>query len=151
MKAEWYAFDANVYIRYFRQGSYEALLLETLRKNRAYVLAPVLAELYAGTPDQEGKKRVDRFYQAASRADKVVFPDPSDWIQAGVLLRRYQSRYGIIEARHHLMDALIAVLASRIGAVLVTENEIHMRKWQMMLKASRRTLKLHIVYPVAGG
>jgi hypothetical protein len=45
------------------------------------------------------------------------------------------------------MDALITVLASRIGTVLVTENEADMRRWQKMLKASQLTLELFIVRP----
>ena len=72
----------------------------------------------------------------------MVTPNHDDWVLSGVLLARYQQRYGRVEPRDHINDILIALCAVRANAVLVTENVVDMERWRRMLGRSRKTFSI---------
>ena len=115
-------FDSSVLIPMIRGEAYEELFQRALRTGRARLSSVVMQELYAGARTRADKRNYDGINQAFIRQGYVVTPSHEDWTLSGVLLVRYQQRYGELEPRNHINDLLIALGAVRAGAELVTEN-----------------------------
>ena len=75
----------------------------------------------------------------------MVTPTHEDWTWSGVVLARYQERFGKVEPRDHINDILIALCAVRANAELVTVNADDMRRWRDMLRRAGKKLFLRCV------
>ena len=115
-------FDTNIWISYkpfYRSG----LLLS----------AVVLQELVIGAADNTEVKRWEAMRKKYGKEDKLLVQTAEDWWQAGKiinsLLRGLKSESHGETPRLHpnqkhriIRDALIAVTAHRVGALVVTDN-----------------------------
>jgi predicted nucleic acid-binding protein len=95
--------------------------------------AVILQELAAGATDSAELKRIDTARKKFAAEDKLIVPTEEDWWQAGkiinALLRGLKSKAGGKTPKLHpdekqriVRDALIARMAQRAGALLVTDN-----------------------------
>ena len=104
-----------------------------------------MQELYAGALSPADKRDYDAINQLFSRRGYMLTPDHQDWTASGILLARYQQRYGALEPRDHINDILIALSAANANAELITENDADMRRWQEMLRRAGKPLTLTAV------
>jgi predicted nucleic acid-binding protein len=114
-------FDTNIYIDWINVRKHEKRLKAP--EQLKCMSAIVALELYAGS-DKKDSKLVDELVDAFVRTNRFVVPSPSDYIQAGQLLRRLQREkgYDLKKSARLVNDVLIALTARRIGALLVTKN-----------------------------
>jgi len=138
-------FDASVFIPYFVSATYREMVEDAMNRGRAYLPAPVLEELYAGTRSRTDKGDVDRIHRRLKVQDRILVPTAEDWANAGLLMARHIRHYGQINPKDHLNDVLIAILASNHGGPLVTENREHFERWRRLLRAVGKSLRLQIV------
>jgi predicted nucleic acid-binding protein len=137
--------DSSVLIPWLRDGSYDQLVTASFTSRQSILCTVVWMELYAGTRSASDKRDLDRMVQALADVGRVISPQPKDFYQAGQMIAYYARQYGAIQPRDHANDVLIALCASRVSATLITENEVHMEKWQRILKRSGRKLDLQYV------
>jgi predicted nucleic acid-binding protein len=138
-------FDASVIIPYLTSASYEELVEGAFRRRRAFISAPVIEELYAGTRSRSDKRDVDNIYTRLRESGRILVPTIEDWANAGIYMARYIRHYGRIEPKDHLADVLTAILTSNHRGVLVTENEDDFRRWQRLFRSAGRGYKMLVV------
>lgn len=133
-------FDTSIMIPMIRGEAYEDLFQRALRSGRARLSSVVLQELYAGAQTPADKRDYDAINRAFLSRGYLVTPDHDDWTTSGVILARYQQRYGHVEPRDHINDILITLCAVKIDAELVTENATDMERWKKMLRQAGKKL-----------
>ena len=138
-------FDTSIMIPMIRGEAYEDLFQRALRSGRARLSSVVMQELYAGAQSPADKHDYDAINRSFLRRGYMVTPSHDDWTLGGVLLARYQRRYGAIEPRDHINDILIVLCAVNANADLVTENAVHMRRWKEMLRRAGKKVSLRTV------
>ena len=138
-------FDTSILIPMVRGEAYEELFRRALRSGRARMSSVVMQELYAGAYSSGDKRDLDGIHQMFKTRGYVVTPGPDDWVQAGLLLARYQRLRGSVEPRDHINDVLVVLDAAKLGADLVTENGGDMERWRKLLRPSRRALRIQVV------
>jgi predicted nucleic acid-binding protein len=84
----------------------------------------VSAELRAGALDEAGRRAVIDLVRRFERLGRVVVPTAGSWNDAGDLLATIARREPIVRTKLPGLwnDALIALSARQIGAMVVTEN-----------------------------
>jgi predicted nucleic acid-binding protein len=104
-----------------------SLLMESLPST--YLSSVVSAELHSGAIDARGQKLIHQLSSRFKGVGRIVTPNPSSWNNAGIILARIRKKephlYSVL--RNLWNDALIAMSALQIGAVLRTRNEKHFR------------------------
>lgn len=138
-------FDTSILIPMVRGEAYEELFRRALRSGRARMSSVVMQELYAGAHSPGDKRDLDGIHQMFKTQGYVVTPGHDDWVQAGLLLARYQRLRGRVEPRDHINDILVVLDAAKLGADLVTENGGDMERWRKVLRPSRRALRIRVV------
>jgi predicted nucleic acid-binding protein len=128
-----------------RGEAYEDLFRRALRSGRARLSSVVMQELYAGAQSPADKKDYDAINRSFLSRGYMVTPSHDDWTLGGVLIARYQRRYGAIEPRDHINDILIVLCAVNANADLVTENAVHMTRWKDLLRRAGKRLSLKTV------
>ena len=126
----------------FRGVAYEDIFQRALRSGRARLSSVVMQELYAGALTPADKRDYDAINMAFSRRGYMLTPSHDNWIESGIMLARYQQRYGALEPRDHINDILIALSAAQANAVLITENDADMGRWGEMLKRKGKKLTI---------
>jgi predicted nucleic acid-binding protein len=122
-------FDTNIWIAYEPADIPRSLLMP----------AVVMQELVAGASDAEAVKRYEAARKQYEHEGKLLVPTGEDWWQAGkiinALLRGLKSKAGGRTPRLHpdekariVRDVLIARIAHRAGALLVTDNLADFRR-----------------------
>lgn len=130
--------DTSVVIPYLGSVAYDRLVWTRLVREQVYVSAVSALELLAGSTRPEQRRKADAFSDLLDRRQRIVVPTVDEWRRAGVILARYQNRFGRIEPSAHVHDILIALAAERTGAELLTENGEHFRLWLRFLSPARR-------------
>jgi predicted nucleic acid-binding protein len=123
-------FDASIYISALRRGDQGIVTLRRIADNAPlWMSAVVLEELYAGAGGRE-RRVVERLERDFDRARRILVPSLSDWAQAGKVLARLATKYGLerIGQGRLTNDALIAMSAGRLGIRIVTANERDFRR-----------------------
>jgi len=92
--------------------------------HRSFVVrhtAVVLSELRRGARTQQARRTVESLYRVAT---EVWEPSAADWWQAGKLVRDVGDQQGwdVNKRREFQDDALLALMARRRGAVVITSN-----------------------------
>jgi predicted nucleic acid-binding protein len=130
--------DTSVIIPYLGSVAYARFVWTRLIREQVYVSSVTCMELLAGSLHQDQRQKADAFIDRLDRRGRLVTPTHSEWLRAGMILARFQNRYGHVEPAAHLGDLLILLTAERLGAELATENGEHFRLWSRFLPASRR-------------
>lgn len=113
----------------FRREVYEKLFQRALRQGRTRFSSVVTQELYASALSPADKRDYEAINHLSLRQSYILTPSHQDWTTSGILLARYQQRYGALKPRDHINDLLIAVSAANAEAELLTENDSDMRRW----------------------
>jgi len=110
--------DTSVYVELLRSGRFaeELIALPHLVRNSAVVLS----ELRRGATLPKERKWIDEL----ERNHRVFFPGLREWRRAGEILERVRRSkgYEAEKLRDLHFDALIALTARAIGAVVITCN-----------------------------
>jgi len=128
-----------------RDEAYEDLFQRALRNGKARLSSIVMQELYAGALNPADKRDYDVINRLFVNRGYMVTPTHDDWTLSGIVLARYQERYGKVEPRDHINDILIALCAVRANAELITENADDMRRWRDMFRRAGKKLSLRCV------
>ena len=123
-------FDSSVYISGIRRGDDAVMAQRRLSPDTLLWLSSVvLEELYAGAIGQI-RDSVERLEHDFERARRILVPNLSDWTHTGRVLARMAAKYGYEKIGQGRLtnDALIAMSAARIGALVITINERDFRK-----------------------
>jgi predicted nucleic acid-binding protein len=102
----------------------------------------VMQELYAGARSNADKRDLDGINRAFWSRGYMVTPEDRDWVDAGIILARYQRGHGEVEPRDHINDVLILLGAAKADADLVTENVEDMERWRLMLRGRRKQSRI---------
>ncbi len=135
--------DTSIFVAYLRAGLYRDFLRGGLERGTILLPGVVLSELYAGAISRADRADVEALRRAVER--RVVEIETEDWVLAGRCLSEYSRRWGRIKPRDHLADVLVAVSASKIGAVLGSRDLSQTRCWRQVLAKLGRTLEVSAV------
>lgn len=118
--------DSSVYIELFRRGRFRERLsqLPYLVRNSSVVLA----ELRRGTTQKKEVRWLDELEANA----RVYAPGVREWRRTGEILAKLRARHGYDARRLRDLhfDALIALTARALGALLITCNGDDFRQIQ---------------------
>jgi predicted nucleic acid-binding protein len=101
-------------------------------RHRCFATAVTAIELHAGAHSREHQAAVVQLLTVFSRFDRLLAPTGEEWVAAGRLIAHARWRQGDMEPRDHYPDVLIAYMAARIGATLVTANVADFRRWVVL-------------------
>lgn len=115
--------DTSVWVEHLRNGVL-ARLFDALRGRFVLRLdAIVAAELRAGCRSRGERRVVNELCAPHERAGRLLCPERGDFERAALALSRLrESARPIAGAKGALLDGLIASVASREGALLVSAN-----------------------------
>jgi predicted nucleic acid-binding protein len=135
-------FDTSVLIPYLTGRRFAEDVRAAARPGRLWLSSLVALELYVGTRDQTEKRALDALVASFERRQRVLTPTHADHVLAGLLLARRRRLTGDFEARRHVVDALIVLSASQIGATVVTQNLDHLDGWAAMARRAGRDVRV---------
>jgi predicted nucleic acid-binding protein len=117
----WAILDTSIYIGHWERGLYEELLASVRRSCIVRHSAIVLSELRRGARTRRAQDLVNGLFRLAAVQWE---PTPSDWWEAGRIIREVgdEHGWGPAKRRDFQNDALIALTARRRGATVVTAN-----------------------------
>ena len=121
--------DTTVLIAALRDPARLAALRHLIAARHCYLTAVTVAELHAGARSREQQAAVAQLTAVFARFDRLLAPTVTEWAAAGRLIARARWRQGAMEPRDHYPDALIAQVADRLGATIVTANVADFRAW----------------------
>ena len=121
--------DTTVLIAALRDPARLVALRRLATTRRCYLTAITVAELQSGARTREQQAAVARLTAVFSRFDRLLAPTAAEWEAAGRLIAHARWRQGAMEPRDHYPDVLIAQIAGRIGAAIVTANLADFRTW----------------------
>ncbi|MDO8670459.1 MAG: type II toxin-antitoxin system VapC family toxin [Dehalococcoidia bacterium] len=111
--------DTSIVIPYLGSISYDRFVWTRLIREQVYVSAVTGMELLAGSLRESQRQKADALLDRLQKRERIITPTHGEWIRAGLILARYQDRFGHIEPAAHLGDILILLSAERFGAELV--------------------------------
>ena len=115
--------DTNVLIGFFRHPDERERFETRMSRPLLFMSSIVALELFAGCRTSRQVKALQGFLKPFEKAGRVVTPDHESFREAGRVLAAL-SRDGIGSTHRRLIvnDVLLAVSATRSGAVLITAN-----------------------------
>jgi predicted nucleic acid-binding protein len=115
--------DTSVWVEHLRRAALDRLM-SPLRGRYTLSLDTVVAsELRAGCRTKQERRVVARLCAPHERSGRLLCPSVADFERAAVALSRLRERgRSLSGGKGALLDALIAALAAREGALLVTGN-----------------------------
>ncbi|CAA9556400.1 MAG: hypothetical protein AVDCRST_MAG18-706 [uncultured Thermomicrobiales bacterium] len=122
-------FDTTVFIATIRDPARLPTLQRAATTRCCYLTAVTVAELYAGARSPRQTALIDRLALLFARDERLLAPERAEWSAAGRLIARAIARRGAMEPRDHYPDVLIAQIADRLGAAIVTDNVGDLRDW----------------------
>lgn len=115
-------FDTNIYIDFLRSGLYSELLYEN--KTLKYMTPTVLTELWAGAKNKRAERTLTQLQKPYLLHNRIIEQTPSMSIALGQFLCDLpKSKKDLIKKASFINDIRVALEASSIGAVLVTNNK----------------------------
>lgn len=121
--------DTTILIAALRDPARLVALRRMVATRRCYLTAVTVAELHSGTRTREQQAAVAQLTAVFSRFDRLLAPTTTEWEAAGRLIAHARWRQGSMELRDHYPDVLIAQIAGRIRATIVTANLADFRTW----------------------
>ncbi len=132
--------DTSILIPYFRTGAYRPFLLHGLERGTLFLPGAVFAELYTAATSRADRADLETLRRAFG--GHLVGVEPDGWVMVGRCLSCYDERWGRIKPRDHLVDALVAVTAFSIGAVLASADVGQMTRWRWVARKLGRRLEV---------
>jgi len=116
-------FDTSVWIEHLRHGALREIIPALRGKFSLWLDAVTAAELRAGCRAKLERAGVNRLLAPFERAGRLAVPEASDYERAGLALSRLREDGKTLKKPGGaLLDALIATLGARFGALVVTIN-----------------------------
>jgi predicted nucleic acid-binding protein len=116
-------FDASVWVEHLRRAALDDVIGHARGRFLLSMDVAVAAELRAGCRSKRERTIVARLLSPHERSGRLLAAVPSDFDRASSALSRLRERGQLPKgARSALLDALIAAIAVRHGALLVTLN-----------------------------
>lgn len=106
-----------------------------------FLTSVTVTELLAGSRSPRQSLLIDQLAAVFERNGRLLAPTAAEWAATGRLIARAIASRGAMEPRDHYPDVLIAQIAARIGAAIITDNVIDFRRWVSLgsLDATVRT------------
>lgn len=116
--------DTSVYVDYFRDGRWSHILEDGLGHAVVHLSAVVASELLVGAPNERAVRFMEGIVDSFDTRGRLEVPMTIDWLRAGNAIRRVgrQHSYEQVGRARLTNDALIAAMALRIGATILTRN-----------------------------
>ena len=130
--------DTSIIIPYLGNVAYDRFVWTRLVREQVYISSLSGMELLAGSLRQNQRSKADAFLGWLERRGRILTPTHEEWLRAGMILARYQNRFGHVEPADHVNDILILLAAERLGAELATENGTHFRLWSRFRPVPKR-------------
>lgn len=116
-------FDTSVWVEHLRRAALADVVPALRGKFSLWFDAVSAAELRAGCRSKLERSGVDRLLSPFEKADRLAVPEAADYVRAATALSRLREGGKTLkQPGGALLDALIAAVASRSGALLVTLN-----------------------------
>jgi predicted nucleic acid-binding protein len=116
-------FDASVWIEHLRRAVLDEVIGDVRGRFVLGLDAVVAAELRAGCRSKRERSVVARLLRPYERSGRLLCPERNDFERAALALSRLRERGRLPSGgKSALLDALIAAVAIRRGALLVTVN-----------------------------
>jgi predicted nucleic acid-binding protein len=116
-------FDTSVWIEHLRRGALTEVIPALRGKFSLWLDAVSAAELRAGCRSKLERSGVDHLLAPFEKAGRLAVPEAGDYVRAATALSRLRERGKTLkQPGSALLDALIAAVGSRSGAMLVTFN-----------------------------
>ena len=122
-------FDTTALVAGIRDPARLPSLRRAAQERRSYLTAVTIAELHAGARSPRQAALIDQLASLFARYERLLTPSAAEWAAAGRLIARAIARRGAMEPRDHYPDVLIAQMAGRVGAAVVTDNVADLRGW----------------------
>ena len=117
-------FDTSIWVDHFRRGVLEDVIPRLRGKFVLWFDAITGAELLAGCRSKEERRVVAEVLRPFEKAERLAVPIAADFRRAATALSKLRERgHTLKKPGSALLDALIASVAHRKGALLVTSNE----------------------------
>ena len=115
--------DTSVWVEHLRTHDLAKVLYDIRGKFVPWLDAITAAELIAGCRSKRERRVVDRLLDPFRSAGRLIAPEPADCDRAARALSRLREQGTTLSgAAGALLDAMIAAVAVRLGALLVTLN-----------------------------
>lgn len=116
-------FDTSVWVEHLRRGALTEVIPALRGKFSLWLDAVSAAELRAGCRSKLERSGVDRLVSPFEKAGRLAVPEATDYERAATALSRLREGGKTLKKPGGaLLDALIAAVGSRSGALLVTLN-----------------------------
>ena len=122
-------YDTTALVAAIRDQARLPALRRAALSSRGYLTSVTVAELQAGARSPQHASLIDQLATLFARQDRLLTPTEAEWMATGRLIARAVMMRGAMEPRDHYPDVLIAQIASRIGATVVTDNAADFRGW----------------------
>ena len=114
-------FDTSVWVEHLRHDVLTPIIPALRGKFMLGFDAVSAAELRAGCRSRSERQGVDRLLAPFEKAGRVAVPEAGDYVRAGEALSRLRERGKTLKRpAGALLDALIAAVGARLGALVVT-------------------------------
>lgn len=124
-----FLFDTTALIAAIREPQRLAGFRRAAGSQRYFLTAIAIAELQAGARTAQQAALIEQLARLFASDDRLLAPTAHEWSAAGRVIARAIGQRGAMEPRDHYPDALIAQLAGRIGAAVITSNVSDIRDW----------------------
>lgn len=121
-------FDTTALVATVREPAREPAFRRTAEQG-GYLTSVTVAELLAGSRTPRQSLLIDQLAAVFERNGRLLAPTAVEWAATGKLIARAIARRGAMEPRDHYPDVLIAQIAGRIGAAIITDNVVDFRRW----------------------
>lgn len=116
-------FDTSVWVEHLRRGALTEVIPALRGKLSLWLDAVSAAELRAGCRSKPERTGVDRLLSPFEKAGRLAVPEAHDYVRAATALSRLREGGKTLKKPGGaLLDALIATVGARHGALLVTLN-----------------------------
>jgi predicted nucleic acid-binding protein len=132
--------DTSVWVEHLRRDALTPMFPRLRTRYLLHLDAVVAAELAAGCRSKRERRVVGRLGAPFERAGRLLVPERADFARAAAALSTLRERgTALANPGAALLDALIAAVARRCGALLVTRNERDFGKLAGVLALRWRT------------
>jgi predicted nucleic acid-binding protein len=122
-------FDTSVWVDHLRRDSLATIIPRIRGKFFLWMDSVVAAELAAGCRNRTERRTIAGLLAAFERAGRMASPEHPDFLRAATAISRLREKGQALRSPGAaLLDGLIAAVASRQGALLVTLDEADFRK-----------------------
>lgn len=116
-------FDTSVWVEHLRRDVLTPVIPALRGRFVLWLDAVSAAELRAGCRSKQERDHIGRLLSPFQKADRIAVPEGGDYVRAATTLSRLRETGRTLkQPGGALLDALIATVGSRMGALVITLN-----------------------------